>query len=38
MSRHKLVKSMDLDNEIGDFDGADYEDDMDATDECRSFE
>ena len=29
MSRHKLVKNMDLDDELGDFDGGeDYDDDI----------
>ncbi|KAL8688355.1 MAG: hypothetical protein Q9218_005715 [Villophora microphyllina] len=35
MSRHKLVKTMDLDDELDDYDGADYDDDFDATDEPR---
>ncbi|KAL8995476.1 MAG: hypothetical protein Q9188_006795 [Gyalolechia gomerana] len=35
MSRHKLVKKMALDDELDDFDGADYEDDFDGADEPR---
>ncbi|KAL8715965.1 MAG: hypothetical protein Q9220_000632 [cf. Caloplaca sp. 1 TL-2023] len=33
MSRHKLVKTMDLDDELDVFDGADYDDDSDAPEE-----
>ncbi|KAL8648554.1 MAG: hypothetical protein Q9210_004921 [Variospora velana] len=33
MSRHKLIKTMDLDDELDDFDGANYDDDFDASDE-----
>lgn len=29
MSRHKLVKTMDLDDELDDFDGGDYDYDED---------
>ncbi|KAL9014406.1 MAG: hypothetical protein Q9173_000954 [Seirophora scorigena] len=35
MSRHKLIKTMDLDDELDDFDGVDYDDDFDAADEFR---
>ncbi|KAL8911755.1 MAG: hypothetical protein Q9171_003147 [Xanthocarpia ochracea] len=35
MSRHKLVKTMNLDDELDDFDGADY-DDYDASDELTA--
>ncbi|KAL8813496.1 MAG: hypothetical protein Q9200_000231 [Gallowayella weberi] len=35
MSRHKLVKTMNLDDELDDFDGADYNDDYEATEESR---
>ncbi|KAL8666818.1 MAG: hypothetical protein Q9202_001058 [Teloschistes flavicans] len=33
MSRHKLVKTMDLDDELDDYDGAHYNDDLDVADE-----
>ncbi|KAL8951143.1 MAG: hypothetical protein Q9222_002867 [Ikaeria aurantiellina] len=33
MSRHKLVKTMDLDDELDVYDGADYDDDLDAPEE-----
>ncbi|KAI4100285.1 MAG: hypothetical protein L6R37_005571 [Teloschistes peruensis] len=33
MSRHKLVKTMDLDDELDDYDGAHYSDDLDVADE-----
>lgn len=36
MSRHKLIKTMDLDDELNDFDGANYDDDFDASEECES--
>ncbi|KAL8731723.1 MAG: hypothetical protein Q9181_004191 [Wetmoreana brouardii] len=35
MSRHKLVKTMNLHDELDDYDGADYDDDFDAADESR---
>ncbi|KAL8672414.1 MAG: hypothetical protein Q9168_003121 [Polycauliona sp. 1 TL-2023] len=35
MSRHKLVKTMNLDDELDDFDGADFEDDYDESEESR---
>ncbi|KAL8683520.1 MAG: hypothetical protein Q9186_000560 [Xanthomendoza sp. 1 TL-2023] len=36
MSRHKLVKTMNLDDELDDFDGADYDDDYNATEELTA--
>ena len=36
MSRHKLVKNMDFDDKLDDFDGVDYDDDPNETEECRS--
>ncbi|KAL9015493.1 MAG: hypothetical protein Q9185_007113 [Variospora sp. 1 TL-2023] len=36
MSRHKLIKSMDLDDELDDFDGVNYDDDFDASDELTA--
>ncbi|KAL8782750.1 MAG: hypothetical protein Q9213_005128 [Squamulea squamosa] len=36
MSRHKLVKTMNLVDELDDFDGADYNDDYDASEECMA--
>ncbi|KAI4117653.1 MAG: hypothetical protein LQ345_002152 [Seirophora villosa] len=36
MSRHKLIKTMDLDDELDDFDGADYDDGFDASDELTA--
>ncbi|KAL8833840.1 MAG: hypothetical protein Q9170_004062 [Blastenia crenularia] len=36
MSRHKLVKTMDLDDELDDFDGANYDNDLDAVDELTT--
>lgn len=35
MSRHKLVKTIDLDDELDDYDGADFEEDFQA-DECKT--
>ncbi|KAL8808476.1 MAG: hypothetical protein Q9182_000027 [Xanthomendoza sp. 2 TL-2023] len=35
MSRHKLVKTMNLDDELDDFDGADCNDDYEATEVSR---
>ncbi|KAL8909492.1 MAG: hypothetical protein Q9207_000172 [Kuettlingeria erythrocarpa] len=35
MSRHKLIKAMDLGGELDDFDGANYDDDFDGLDESR---
>ncbi|KAL8757299.1 MAG: hypothetical protein Q9199_002325 [Rusavskia elegans] len=35
MSRHKLVKTMNLDDELDDFDGADFDHDYDGSEESR---
>lgn len=35
MSRHKLIKTMNLGDELDEFDGANYYDDFDGSDECE---
>lgn len=35
MSRHKLVKTMNLDDELDDFEGADFDDDYNGSEECK---
>lgn len=36
MSRHKLVKTMNLDDELDDFDGADFDDGYDESEACKT--